>query len=52
MSVRLTMAKKANKIVAHLAQYLGREIKVYDTPGKPNTILLKNEGEILDVSEF
>ena len=52
MSVRLTMVKKANDIVAHLEWYLGREIKVYDTPGKPSTILPKNEGEILDLSEF
>ena len=45
MSVRLTMAKKkANEIVAHLEQYLGREIKVYDdTLGKPNTELIINE---------
>ena len=52
MSVRLMMAEKANEIVAHLERYLGREIKVYHTPGEPNTILPKNEGEILDLSEF
>ena len=48
------MVKKANNdIVAHLERYLEREIKVYDTPGKPSTILQNNaEGEILDLSEF
>ena len=47
-----TMEKKANAIVAELEVFLGRTVKEWRTPGAPSTVLDKNDGEVVNQSEY
>ena len=49
---KATMDKKVKETVRKYEDYLGREAKVYESPGKPHEYLSKNEGEAIDIDEY
>ena len=49
---KATMDKKVTAIIESYEQYIGKEAKVYSTPGTPNENLIINEGDPVDIDDF
>ena len=47
-----TMVKKATDIVNTYESYIGKEVKEYDTPGTPGSVLGANDGVIVDLDKY
>ena len=46
------MKKKVQDIVDTYEAFIGTEVKVFDSPGAPNSVLDKNEGEVVDINMY
>jgi len=46
------MEKKVQDIVDTYEAFIGTEAKVFDSPGAPNSVLDKNEGEVVDINMY
>ena len=49
---KATMDKKVNTTIAQYEKYIGKEAKVYDSPGKPHEYLEKHDGDPIDVEMY
>ena len=47
-----TMDKKATDIVNSCERYIGQEVKTYETPGVPGSVLGANEGAPVDIDVY
>ena len=47
-----TMDKKVKATIQQYEEYIGKEAKIYDSPGKPHEYLGKNEGEPIDTEKY
>ena len=52
MCAKCTMDKKVKDIVKSYEEFIGAEAKVFQSPGAPNSVLDKNEGEVVDINEY
>ena len=52
MMVTCTMEKKCKNIVKCYEDHVGSEVPVYNTPGKPHSVLSKNTGEVVDIEQY
>ena len=52
MYCKATMDKKVTAIIESYEQYIGKEAKVFRTPGTPNENLVKHEGDPVDIDDF
>ncbi len=49
---KATMNKKVKATIQKYEEYIGKEAKVYESPGKPHEYLSKNEEEAIDIDEY
>ena len=49
---KATMDKKVAATIHKYEDYIGREAKVQESPGKPHEYLSKNEGEAIGIDEY
>ena len=50
---KATMDKKVNTLVEAYEKYIGKEVKIYETPGKPHKYLSKSEDdEPVDIDQY
>ena len=49
---KATMDKKIKNIIKVYEEHIGREAKIYDTPGKPNEYLGKHDGEPVEIEKY
>ncbi len=47
-----TMEAKVDDIVKSYEEYIGAKAKVYESPGAPNSVLDKNDGEVVDIDKY
>jgi len=47
-----TMEKKVNDIVNFFEDITGEDVTIYDTPGFPDSVLKKNEGDTIKVEAY
>ena len=47
-----TMDKKMKAAVEQYKEYIGKEVKIYESPGKPHKYLEKNEGEPIETEMY
>ena len=52
MMVTCTMDKKCADIFKCFETHVGLEVPVYNTPGKPHSVLSKNTGEMVDIDMY
>ena len=52
MYCKATMNKKVTAIIGSYEEYIGKEAKVYSTPGTTNENLVKHEGDPVDIDDF
>ena len=45
------MKAKVDDIVKSYEEHIGAKVKVYESPGAPNSVLDKNDGEIMDIDK-
>jgi len=46
------MDKKIANIIRIYEEHIGEEVKIYDTPGKPNEYLGKHDGEQVEIEKY
>ena len=46
------MDKKIANIIRIYEEHIGEEVKIYDTPGKPNEYLGKHDGEQVEIEMY
>jgi len=49
---KATMDKKIANIIRVYEEHIGEEVKIYDTPGKPNEYLGKHDGEPVEIEKY
>jgi len=47
-----TIKAKVEDIVKSYEEYIGGKVKVYESPGAPNSVLDKNNGEVTDINKY
>jgi len=48
----VTMELKVKDIVDTHEKYIGKEAKIVPSPGFPNEVLVKNEGDVVDIDMY
>jgi len=47
-----TMESKVDNIVKSYEEFIGADANIYVSPGAPNSVLDKNEGEVIDNDQY
>ena len=50
--VKCTMDKRIRDIIKSYEEFIGGEVKIFQSPVAPNSVLDKNKGEVVDINKY